>query len=559
MPYVFCFAVLVMAVMLLFASVSTYRHGAVIPLIFAATVLVLLVWINFGLALRTAIHIAMFSGAIQLMNAAWVTAGAFSPRLAWLLLLPITPFFIIGRRAGYAWTGVVLALQSLMAWVSWRGLLDDGFALGPEHALSSFTTYAVVGMLLMVVPLIYDHMHERAVAEGQAHQRELEQKQRELEVTLLMRDQFIASVSHELRTPMNAILGFNDLLLARIQDKPVALQVLNHTRQSADHLMTVINDVLDYSQLQSGGLVLQSDTFVLRETVNNAFEVLAPKAKSLYLDYRCEFDPALPDWVQTDRHRLVQVLVNLLGNALKFTPNGAVVLSVRWLNPGIEFSVQDSGIGIPLAQQAQIFDRFAQGQEGTQKRFGGNGLGLAISQRLVQLLGGAIGFESAPGRGSRFWFRLPLVAAAAPPQAIKAPPLALQTTERAWRFLVVDDHPVNRLLVHKVLKNTWAACEVVEAGDGAQALAALRTEAFDLVLMDMVMAVMDGIEATHALRQTLPEPARSRPVLGLTANVNQEDLRRFEAAGLDAVMLKPFHSPMLCREVERLLLRAAVA
>jgi CheY-like chemotaxis protein len=257
-------------------------------------------------------------------------------------------------------------------------------------------------------------------------------------------------------------------------------------------------------------------------------------------------------WVHTDRHRLMQVLVNFLGNALKFTHQGSVVLRVQWLNPGVVFSVQDTGIGIAPKRQAQVFNRFSQAESDTQALYGGNGLGLAISRKLAHLLGGELGFESEPGQGSRFWLSLPLTAEDAPTEKGQAT-ANLQTAQTPWRFLIVDDHPVNRLLVQQVLKNAWPHGQTVEAANGQEALDALSQQAFDLVLMDMVMPVMDGIEATRKLRADWPEPACLVPVMGLTANVNPVDLTAFKASGLSDVMLKPFEPELLCMRVEQLL------
>jgi CheY-like chemotaxis protein len=252
----------------------------------------------------------------------------------------------------------------------------------------------------------------------------------------------------------------------------------------------------------------------------------------------------------------MQVLVNFLGNALKFTHQGSVTFHVQWQNPGVLFSVKDTGIGIAPERQAQVFNRFSQAEDDTQALYGGNGLGLAISRRLTQLLGGEIGFESEPGKGSRFWLQLPLKAESAPLK--KGPTEAkLQTAEMPWRFLIVDDHPVNRLLVQQVLKNAWPQCETVEVGNGQEALDALQQQPFDLVLMDMVMPVMDGIAATQKLRQEWPEPTCHIPVVGLTANVNPTDLDAFRAVGLSDVMLKPFEPELLCIRVEQCLLRRA--
>jgi CheY-like chemotaxis protein len=403
------------------------------------------------------------------------------------------------------------------------------------------------------VPFLYDNLFRQAYNASLQRNLELEEKRKELLRTSALREQFIATVSHELRTPMNAILGFNNMLLSRAADNPQALKILNHTRQSADHLLTVINDVLDYSQLQAGKINVQHETFALRDTVNTAFDLFAQRVESMHLQYTCTIDDNVPQWVRADRHRLMQILVNLLGNAIKFTHQGHVTLAVRRQPLCVHFSVRDSGIGIPEAQQPKIFQRFVQAEDDTQSRYGGNGLGLSISQRLVELMGGHIGFESKSGTGSMFWFTLPLVEVAAPQvemPKVEAPAISVDTVQR---FLVVDDHPINRLLVRQILKNNWKNCELVEAENGLKALEALRQQDFDVILMDMVMPEMDGIEATTALRFTFDQPMRDTPVLGLTANVNPLDLERFAAAGVSAVVLKPFDANKVCAQVEDML------
>ncbi len=553
LPYVFFFVAVVIVVLLTYAVVSPYPYANVMFSSFAVCLFVLLVLVNQGFSLNWGIHLGTGLGALILFYSVWVTGGVYSPRLAWMLILPLTPFYVISRKAGIFWLLAVMLLQLITAISNQMGWIQS-FETGMAHVPSSFLTYTLVTCVLIVVPLMYDHLYRQALEESRKHQRELEARREELEHTSAMREHFIATVSHELRTPMNAILGFNALLLAQVQNKPEALKVLNHTRQSADHLMTVINDILDYSQLQSGQLVIQPETFELRHTAEHAFELFKPRVESMDLDYRLVLDPALPVWVHTDRHRLMQVLVNLLGNALKFTHQGSVVLQVRWTDLGVEFSVQDTGIGIAKERQDQIFKRFAQAENDTQTLYGGNGLGLAISQKLAQLLGGKIGFESQPGQGSRFWLHLPLTAAAAPDKSSDQRQQSLQSVDRAWTFLVADDHPVNRLLLKQVLQKTWPNSLVLEAVDGQKTLDVLREHAVDLVFMDMVMPVMDGIDATRHIRQDAAERINHVPVLGLTANVNPLDLARFKAAGLSDVMLKPFEPTQLFERIEQLLL-----
>ena len=554
MPYIAFFVSAIIAILLVYSAISPYHNATPLFLSMAVWLSLLLVLVNFGMPLAWGVHLGTAAGACVLAYAVWNAGGVFSPRLTWLLILPLTPFYVIGRRSGLAWLLLVWAGQAAIALANYFGLVPP-FELGPEHAWSSWVTFSLVTGMLIIVPLIYDRLQIMALKKTLRYQQALEAKRQELELTLQMREHFIATVSHELRTPMNAILGFNALLLSKVEDKPEALKVLNHTRQSADHLMTVINDILDYSQLQAGKLVVQPETFELRRVAEHAFELFKPRVNSMELDYRIEVDEQLPAWVHTDRHRLMQVLVNLLGNALKFTHQGSVVLRVQWQKSGVLFSVQDTGIGIPMDRQRHIFKRFNQAEDDTQARYGGNGLGLAISQKLAHLLGGEIGFESMPGQGSRFWLHLPLTAAAAPTKSFEKHQQLLQSVDRSWTFLVADDHPVNRLLLKQVLKNAWPHSVVLEAVDGQKSLDVLHAQTVDMVFMDMVMPVMDGIDATSFIRQDAIDRIRQVPVLGLTANVNPLDLDRFKAAGLNDVMLKPFESAQLCQRIEALLLK----
>jgi CheY-like chemotaxis protein len=252
----------------------------------------------------------------------------------------------------------------------------------------------------------------------------------------------------------------------------------------------------------------------------------------------------------------MQVLVNLLGNAIKFTHQGGVTLRVSAVDGGVEFAIQDTGIGIASDQQQRIFERFSQADASIQGRYGGSGLGLTISQRLVQMLGGRMGLESHEGAGSRFWFWLPLQGEQAPAPVMPQPGLAQPLTERALSVLVVDDHPVNRLLVRQLLQQHWPKANIHEACNGREALECLVRQGFDLVLMDMVMPEMDGIEATTAMRASADARMRQTPVLGLTANVNAQDLARFKQAGLNGLLLKPFDVAQLLTEATHQVLMA---
>lgn len=554
LPYLFFVVWLLIGVMVVLAAITPYPNGVPVPLAFAVVLLVLQVLFIWGMPYPVAVNVGLSAAMMQVSYAAWMSGGIFSPRMAWMTVIPLIPFYAVSRRSGLGWLLIVLIVEMLMSYITWQGWLPANPTLGAAQIMSSFASYSVVTLILITVPFLYDNSFRDAYQASLQRNLELEEKRKELLRTSALREQFIATVSHELRTPMNAILGFNNMLLSRVSDNPQALKILNHTRQSADHLLTVINDVLDYSQLQAGKINVQAETFALRDTVNTAFDLFAQRVESMHLQYICNIDENVPQWVRADRHRLMQILVNLLGNAIKFTHQGHVTLQVRQQPLCVHFSVRDSGIGIPEAQQPKIFQRFVQAEDDIQSRYGGNGLGLSITQRLVELMGGHIGFESKPGVGSMFWFTLPLVEVAPPSIEEPKAKIATTATQSVQRFLVVDDHPINRLLVRQILKNNWKNCEIVEAENGAKALDALRQQDFDVILMDMVMPEMDGIEATCALRLTFDQPARDTPVLGLTANVNPLDLERFAAAGVSSVVLKPFDAAKVCAQVEEMLI-----
>ena len=554
---VFDYAMLVLAnISSVLAYVTTqYPEVAMVNGIACIFWAALLLWFHLGLSDEASCHLGSAIAAVMVCTTAWYSGGVYSSMLAWLSVLVIVNYFVIGPIAGLVWIVITLCVHIFetysASWLGW-GPLRVGTVFA--QSANSLTDYSMIFICIALILFFYHRINERAYSDLVQRQTELQSKRKELEAALAVRDRFIASVSHELRTPMNAILGLSDHLKSSVKDKPGAIAVLEHTNQAADHLMTVINDVLDYTQFKSGQLRPQWEKVQLHDTLHNAFGLFQPRVSSSNLRYICQIDDSVPKWVHTDKHRLRQVLVNLLGNAIKFTESGFVLLSASAdSEETVEFSVQDSGIGISEDEKARLFDRFSQANPTIQRRFGGSGLGLLISKQLVHLLGGTIGFDSEPAKGSRFWFRLPLKAVEAP----EAPPTAesqhISPSSLHWRVLIVDDHPVNRLLLRQVLLSQWPGISVYDASGGQEALKVIQTQAIDLVLMDMVMPEMDGIETTRAIRSQSMGAAKALPILGLTANIHPPDLANFEEAGLNAIMLKPFNRVRLLQQVRELL------
>ncbi len=351
------------------------------------------------------------------------------------------------------------------------------------------------------------------------------------------KSQFLAMVSHEIRTPMNGILGMARLLL----DEPLLpgqRDRLDTLTASAEALLVLLDDILDLSRLEAGRVEYQAAPFHLRSVVASLMALMAGRADGKDLQVTADLDPGVPDWVRGDAGRLRQILINLVGNAVKFTAAGRVSLHVAAAGDGLVFTVADTGIGIDPAAQARLFEPFFQADSSVSRRFGGTGLGLAICKRLVEAQGGEIGVDSEPGKGSRFHVRLPYPPAAAPAAvpAAERPPLP------PLSILLAEDNPVNRKVAIALLSRWGHRVETAE--DGRAAVAAAARGGFDVVLMDMRMPDMDGLAATAAIRRLDPSRA-DVPIIALTANAMDGDAERCRAAGMDAHVAKPIDTAHL--------------
>jgi signal transduction histidine kinase/CheY-like chemotaxis protein len=502
------------------------------------------------------------SAAIVVVTA-WLTysslallqGGHASPALIWYATLPIITVALLGSRAGW-WSWLLGAAIVTGFYVAslYRVPIPCELSLPGLHFVQ-FT--GLLGLTLCTLALTATFTAMEAAA-----QRRIAAALDQAMIADRTKSEFLANMSHEIRTPLNAMLGFTDLLLEDAMEPAEVPDALQTIRRNGEHLLTIISDILDLSKIESGQMMLERLPCDVVALVQDVLHLVRSRAEQKGLSLVWRVEGGMPRCIVTDPTRLKQILINLVGNAIKFTEQGSITVVVCGDDAArgqLRLAVVDTGIGMTSEQCGRIFKAFSQADASTTRRFGGTGLGLVISQRLAMMLGGGIEVTSQLGGGTTFTLSLPVgpVIETSTEVSARTVQAALLPALSGRRILVVDDMPDNRRLLLFFLGKAGAECTTVD--DGAAAIAAVIEAAqagrpFDLVLMDMQMPVLDGYAATQQLRKI----GLTVPVIALTANSMSTDRDRCLAAGCDDYLSKPIQREQLYALLARWLMKSAL-
>lgn len=483
--------------------------------------------------------------------------GVSSPAMVWLGIVPILPFFIVSRRSSFFWIFITFFVVLTMYLAQSNGLIHTGESGSPALWASMIALLAITQAVMVIA---YDSANSEHLRNVKRKNEQLKNVTDRLRGVNADKDKFLSTVSHELRTPLNVIIGYLNLLNSNRQLPSKAAQQIKHALNSSSILLTVVNDLLDYTQIKQGQLAFVPQTIQLQNVIFEAHAALAAKASEKKLVYLLDVSDKLPAWAHLDPNRLTQIIFNLLSNAIKFTPKGFVELRADYvpndqLHGHLHLRVVDSGVGIPLESQQSVFEPFVQlvnpQQTSQEDSLRGTGLGLSIVESLIQGWGGSIQLLSTPDQGTCFdvWLPFETVHTQQNVSEKSTETSSQKTFNDNLKILIVDDHALNRMVAAATIHHYMPNVVIEDAKNGFEALKKMSNNVYDVVLMDLVMPDMTGTEVVRRIRIESSPPHQNVRVVAFTANLSEAAKKECEENGITEILPKPLNREALIQTI----------
>lgn len=494
-------------------------------------------------------------GLVSMWLCAQYTGGVQSQLLLWISMLPVIMLLLVDLKTAIFWLCVVILAHTGMYKLTADGQVQDLQTGDVSYSFLAFVSYAGLLIYTMLGVRLNDLMLQNQINSLAEENKKLLKIQKELRLLHRSRDEFVASVGHEMRTPMVAILGFNSAIQKKVDSHSLAHEGSRHIEKSTQHLLKLINNILDYSQLQAGKVSVHLENTNPRRVVEEVVNIRLKDAEINGIDLKFQIKGDFDGVCELDYLKFKKILENLIDNALKFTEKGLVLIRLVEMGDWIRVEVSDTGVGIPKADQFKIFNRFELGDVKRSQRFAGTGLGLAITKGFVHLLDGSMGVVSEEGKGALFWIEIPANKVGAHIQLDSSNTHDFNTSAVLDHasLLLVDDNSLNLMVAEMQLRKCFPKLKVHACLSAEAAIKAMGEHVFDVALIDLDMPDMNGLDLARWIRRQKDERISQMPMAAFTANADGKERIRCLNAGMNDVLIKPLEETMLRQRVGILL------